>query len=194
MILLPRYRKRVGAVFIYETEEEKVRVTIETERLILRPITVEDAEAVFKWASDPEVSKFMIYPRHRDISDTTGWLESIDHDNPDNYEMAFVLKETGEVIGSGGIYYRQDEDYWNIGYNIRKDQWGKGLVPEAMQALVDHVRETRNARAIRGSFAKENKKSGRVMEKLGMTYLKEGEYTKFDGSVTFPCYYYERIF
>lgn len=171
-----------------------MNVTIETERLILRPVTVDDAEAVFKWASDPVVNKYMIYPLHKNISVTKGWLESIDINDPNSYEMAFVLKETGEVIGTGGMYCRGDDDRWNIGYNIRHDQWGKGLVPEAMQALIDHVRSTRKVSAIYGEFAKENKKSGRVMEKLGMTYLRDGEYSKFDGSATFPCNIYERVF
>ena len=171
-----------------------MNVTIETERLILRPITLDDAEAVFKWASDPVVNKYMIYPLHKDISVTREWLESIDIDNPNEYEMAFVLKETGEVIGSGGMYCRTDDNRWNIGYNLRHDQWGKGLVPEAMQGLIDYVRSTRKVSAIYGEFAKENKKSGRVMEKLGMTYVGDCEYSKFDGSVTFPANIYERVF
>ena len=44
--------------------------SIETERLILRTVTVDDAEAIFKWASDPEVNKFMIYPCHKDLNVT----------------------------------------------------------------------------------------------------------------------------
>ncbi len=43
-------------------------------------------------------------------------------------------------------------------------------------------------------FAKENKKSGRVMEKLGMTYWKDGQYTKTDGSATFEAYFYKKEF
>jgi len=171
-----------------------MNVTIETERLIIRPVTADDAEAVFKWASDPEVNKYMIYPLHKDISVTKGWLESIDIDDPNEYEMAFVLKETGEVIGTGGLYSKDGSDRWNIGYNLRRDQWGKGLVPEAMQALIDHVRSTRSVSAIYGEFAKDNIKSGRVMQKLGMTYVKDGEYTKFDGSITFSSNIYERVF
>ena len=171
-----------------------MRVTIETERLILRPIAMEDAEAIFVWASDPVVNKYMIYPLHKDISTTREWISKINHDNVDEYEMVFVYKETGEVIGSGGMEYDKEGDFWNIGYNIRHDYWGRGLVPEAMKGLINHVRGERKVRAIRGSFAKENKKSGRVMEKLGMTYLKDHEYSKFDYSATFPANIYERVF
>lgn len=56
---------------------------LETERLILRPLTIKDAEDVFKWASDERVAKYMIYPRHENIETTIAWLESL-KDLPDN--------------------------------------------------------------------------------------------------------------
>lgn len=56
---------------------------LETERLILRPLTIDDAEDVYKWASDERVAKYMIYPRHESIETTIAWLESL-KDLPDN--------------------------------------------------------------------------------------------------------------
>ncbi len=167
---------------------------IETERLILRTVTVDDAEAVYKWASDPDVNKYMIYPLHKSIDVTKEWLESRDIDGEDEFDLGFVLKETGELIGQGGLFYKEEEDAWIIGYNLRKEYWGQGLVPEAMQAIIDYVDKEKGIHRIMGDFAVENNKSRRVMEKLGMTYWKDYQYTKMDGSVTYDAYMYKRDF
>ena len=167
---------------------------IETERLILRTITVEDAEAVYKWASDPDVNKFMIYPLHKNIEVTKDWLASRDIDGEDEFDLGFVLKDTGELIGQGGLFYKEEEDAWIIGYNLRKDYWGQGLVPEAIQAIIDYVDKEKGIRAIVGEFAKDNMKSQRVMEKLGMTYWKDGQFSKLDGSVIFESCKYIKEF
>jgi ribosomal-protein-alanine N-acetyltransferase len=167
---------------------------IETERLILRTVTEDDAEAVYKWASDPDVNKYMIYPLHKDISVTKEWLKSRDIDGDDEFDLGFVLKETGELIGQGGVFYREEHDAWMIGYNLRKDYWGQGLVPEAMMAIIDYVNKEKGIKRIIGDFAVENSKSKRVMEKLGMTYWKDYQYTKTDGSVTYDAYMYKREF
>ena len=71
---------------------------IETERLILRTVTVDDADAIFKWASDPDVNKYMIYPLHPNTEATKEWLKSRDIDGNDEFDLGFVLKETGEVM------------------------------------------------------------------------------------------------
>ena len=171
-----------------------MRVNVETERLILRNLVVEDAEAVFVWASDPVVNEFMIYPLHKNIEVTREWLKSKDINDPDDYDIGIVLKETGELIGSGGFTYSAERDAWVVGYNIRKEYWGRGLVPEAMQALLELIRSEREVKAIEGEFAKANKKSGRVMEKLGMSYYSDYDYEKFDGSRRYEGNLYRREF
>ena len=159
-----------------------MRVTIETERLILRPLVPEDYEAAFKWCGDPEVNEYMIYPLYHNKDEVKTWLANRNDDDPDTYDLGITLKETGELIGCGGFVYHSEEDTWAVGYNIRRDQWGHGYVPEAMQGILDHIKEHRNVRAIEGTFAKENHKSQRVMEKLGMHYFKDTEFEKLDGS------------
>lgn len=171
-----------------------MRVRVETERLILRNLVPEDYQAAFKWCGDPKVNKYMIYPLYKRAEDVRTWIESLDADNPDNYDLGFVLKETGELIGSGGICYVPNRDVWVIGYNLRADQWGKGLTPEAIQGLIDYVGKTRKIRAIEGQFAAENYKSQRVMEKLGMHYVRDTEYEKLDGSASYKGKVFRRDF
>ncbi len=169
-----------------------MKVYLETEHLFLRPLTPADAEAVFLWGSDPEVNKYMIYPLYHDVADVRAWLESRNPDDPDVYDEGIVLKSTGELIGSGGLTWHPERNAWEIGYNLRRDQWGHGYTGEMIQALMAHIQKTRPVEAIDGVFASENTKSRRVMEKLGMEYMRDTEFTKTDGSQTFPAMYYRR--
>ena len=171
-----------------------MRVTVETERLILRPLVPEDYEEAFKWCGDPKVNTYMIYPLYHKAEDVKTWLESRDLDDSDDYDLGFVLKETGELIGSGGLVYNPEKNVWIVGYNIRADQWGKGLVPEGIQGLIDFISKTRKINAIEGTFAEDNYKSQRVMEKLGMHYVRDTEYEKLDGSVKFEAKTFRRDF
>ena len=167
---------------------------IETERLILRPLLPEDYEAAFAWCGDPQVNKYMIYPLYHRAEDVKAWLKTIDHSNPDSYDGAIVLKETGMVIGGGGLTWHPEKNAWNIGYNLRADQWGHGYAVEAMQGLIDYIRTVRPVPAIEGEFAAANDRSRRVMEKLGMTYLRDSSYDKLDGSEHFISRVYRRDF
>ena len=119
-----------------------MKIHIETERLILRNLTPDDWQAAFRWCGDPDVNRFMIYPLYTKAEDVkTLWLDNLDPDDPDSYEAGIVLKESGELIGSAGMYYKPEEDLWTIGYNLRKDQWGHGYAVETMRGLLEHVRK-----------------------------------------------------
>lgn len=168
-----------------------MKVTIETERLILRNVTPEDYLACFKWCGDPEVNKYLIYPCYKCAEDVKAWLDKrTATENPDNYDLGFVLKETGELIGMGGLVYASEEDIWKLGYNLRKDSWGNGYVPEAMTGIINYIKSVRELNVIEGEFAKENNKSRRVMEKLGMTYARDSHYAKMDGSAEYDSMIY----
>ena len=164
-----------------------MRVTLETDRLILRNVSPEDYQACYKWCSDPDVNRFLIYSLYDNAGEVRKWLMSRNEGDPDNYDLGIVLKETGELIGMGGIAYDQKDDIWKLGYNLRKDMWGNGIVPEAMEAIISYVRSIRPVNIIEGQFCRDNKQSRRVMEKLGMSYYKDSQYTKADGSKVFEA-------
>jgi len=79
---------------------------IETDRLILRPLSTDDANDVFEWAGDPIVNRYMPYPLHDNVHQTKEWINSL----RDKNEFCFCLKETGKVIGSGSIVYNDEFD------------------------------------------------------------------------------------
>ena len=166
--------------------------TLETERLILRPLSLDDLDAVFKWTGDPRVNKYMIYPLYKSVEEGREWLESLYQDD-DKKDFGFVLKETGELIGSGGIYFHPDRDIWSIGYNLAYDYWNRGLVTEAMQKIIDWACQNFEVHCIAGTFAIGNIGSQRVMEKLGLSFHEDTEYTKLDGSETFKAKTFSRV-
>lgn len=166
---------------------------LESDRLILRPLTIKDKSAIYKWAGDPEVSRYMLYTNYSSPDDADAWIENL-YTKEKQMDYGFVYKETGELIGSGGLIYNAENDDWSIGYNIRRDMWGKGIVLEACQTIIKYARDNYEVRKIVGVFAVDNPNSGAVMTKLGMTFHKDCEYTKFDGSETFKAKNYEIVY
>lgn len=166
--------------------------TLETERLILRPLTVDDLEAAFKWTGDSRVNKFMIYPLYKSADDGREWIESL-YEDEKKLDYGFVLKSTGELIGSGGLYYHDDINVWSVGYNIAYDHWHNGYTPEAISRIIEYAMSKYDVHVIAGTFAVGNNGSRRVMEKLGMTYYEDTEYSKLDGSETFKAKTYHKV-
>ena len=171
-----------------------MRARIETEHLILRNLTVEDAEAVFLWCGDPKVNRFMIYPLYKDVEEVKIWIESRDPDNPDDYNYGFVRKDTGELIGEGGLVYQPEREIWTMGYNLRADQWRKGYTVEAIEAIIEFIQKSRQITSIAAKVASDNHRSIRVMEKLGMVPVGETIYEKADKSEVFQAKIYRRVF
>lgn len=167
---------------------------LETERLVLRTLTPDDYLDAFQWCGDPLVNQFMIYPLYTNAEDVRKWLESLTPDDPNGYTYGVVLKETGELIGSAGMYFHPETDTWSFGYNLRRDMWSQGYATEATKAIVDYVCSEQDVKVIQTEHAVENPASGRIMEKLGLTFVGYGEYAKFDGSAVFKAKIYRKEF
>ena len=150
--------------------------TLETHRLTLRPFRIEDAEDMFiNWASDPEVTRFLTWPAHSS-SDVTrmvlnDWISH--YEDGGFFQWAIVLKETGRVIGSIGVVNLQEAiEEAEIGYCMGRIFWGRGIMPEALRAVMDYLFDTVGLNRIMAGHDVNNPNSGRVMVKAGMT--KEG--------------------
>ena len=148
---------------------------IETDRLILRPLTIADAETAFYgWTGDAEVAEYVSWLPHHSIEDTIEWLKEVDWnqaiagDTPrDNYIWGFVLKETGELFGSGGLIWEEGCQLYQVGYSIMKSHWNNGYTTEAMRAILDFAAANLGIKRVAGGHAKENLASAKVIEKLG---------------------------
>ena len=162
---------------------------LETERCILRPLSTDDAEAVFQWAGDERVNTFMPYNKHRSPEDSRAWLKGLET-LENEYQWGFVRKSDGLLMGSGGMRLHTDDGSWSFGYNFRFDCWGKGYATEVTGRMIGFIREKHDPERITAEHAVDNPASGRVMEKCGLFWAENGEYSTFDGTKTFKSRVY----
>lgn len=168
----------------------KGTVTIETERLILRRFTAEDAEAMFKnWTSNDNVTKFLRWKTHPDISETREYIRSQLENyktRPDFYDWAIELKSLGEPIGSiSAVDLNDDIGAVEIGYCIGEAWWRQGYTSEALAAVMKFFFEEAGANRIFSEHDVNNPNSGKVMQKCGLKY--EGTLRQADRNNTGLC-------
>ncbi len=148
---------------------------IETPRLLLRPVTRDDAEAIYSYASNPNVSKYTLWEPHQTVQDSLKFIEDyIFHyyskEVPEPWGMA--LKTVPErLIGTIGCFWTfQHSRAMEIAYALAEDHWGKGFVAEAANEVLEYCFTKYNLKRIQARCKVENTASARVMEKIGMTH------------------------
>ncbi len=144
---------------------------LETERLLLRRLSLEDAEAVYAYASDPEVTRFLLWPTHGSLDDSRAFLQAtLDRYARDECgEWGIALKETGRLIGTIGIVQAHPARGWcEIGYVVGRPHWRLGYAPEAVRRVIRFAFEDMHLNRVEACHNVENGASGRVMEKAGM--------------------------
>ena len=147
--------------------------TLETERLILRKMTLEDAEAIFAYASDPEVSRYTLWETHRSIKDSRAFLELevSKRESGGEPDWGIVYKGDHRFVGTCGIVsWEPHHARAEIGYALSKEYWGRNLMPEAARAMIRFGFERMSLNRIEARCIAENAASARVMEKAGMTH------------------------
>jgi len=147
---------------------------IETERLILRPWQDSDAESLFKYASDPDIGIIAGWMPHTSVEDSLEIIRTV-FAAPETY--AVVLKAIGEPVGCCGImfsnsFHQSDmmDREGEIGYWIGKPFWGLGMIPEAVDALLDRCFNVLSLSTVWCGHYEGNHKSRRVCEKCGFVY------------------------
>ena len=161
----------------------KGSIKLETERLVLRQLKESDAEEVYKnWTSDDDVSKYMRWSTHKNVEETRGWLREEEKNckNKNYYTWGIELKEIGELIGSIGAFYREEDDRYEIGYGIGKKYWRKGYTTEALNKVMNYLINDVEIKRFKCAHAKLNPVSGAVMQKVGFKYVKDEYYESFD--------------
>ena len=150
---------------------------LQTECLNLRRFVESDAEAMFEnWASSAENLTYVTWDPHSDVEVTRNsirnWIAS--YANPNYYKWAICLKENPEqVIGDISIVAMDENDSsCEIGYILGQNYWGRGMMTEALKAVLDFCFTQADFQKVRARYASLNPASGRVMEKAGMSYLK----------------------
>jgi [ribosomal protein S5]-alanine N-acetyltransferase len=145
--------------------------TIETERLILRKPRLDDAEAIFaNYAQDPEVTPYLTWAPHTDISQTRGFLELCIAGWRTGERFSWALTLDGEDATIGMIEVVINDFKASLGYVLAKPYWGRGLMSEAAQTIVEWAIAQPEIFRVWAVCDVRNPASARVMEKCGMSY------------------------
>lgn len=149
--------------------------SIETERLILRRFEEDDCEALFRIMSDIAVNRFLPWFPHRSIEETREYLFGTifaDYQKEVAYRYALVMRSENKVAGYlSCLGIDEKERCGDIGYGLLHEDWGKGLMTEAVGALIAQLKRD-GFRYVTATHDVNNPASGRVMQKCGMRYVR----------------------
>lgn len=152
-------------------------IRIETERLLLRPWQESDLEDFYEYARVDGVGQLAGWVPHKDIEGSRMILNSF---IVNKKTLALVFKENGKVIGSVGIEkgggFDELPDEWmgrELGFVLSKEYWGRGLMPEAVKAVINYCFNVLHYDYLGCAHFIWNDQSRRVIEKCGFHFLKD---------------------
>lgn len=147
---------------------------LETNRLYLRPLRVEDAPQMFEnWASDSDTTHFLTWGPHKRVEDV--WNNIKIRENKyllsNFYDWGIVIRSTNTLIGTITVVEQDDRiKMLEIGYVIGKAWWGNGYLPEALDKIVSYLVYSTDVRRIEAKCDIRNQQSKKVLEKCGFTF------------------------
>lgn len=148
---------------------------IETPRLLLRPITLLDAKALYDLNADPDVIKYVGDSAFQNIDAAEEVIKNRILPQYDMYgfgRWAAIEKTSGAFIGWSGLKFLADLNEVDVGYRLYKKYWGQGFATESAKASLKFGFESKNLKRIIGRALKGNAASIKVLEKCGMTYCR----------------------
>ena len=167
-------------------------VELRTPRLLLRRFRQGDAEQMFRnYTSDDEVTRFLTWPTHTSEEGTQGYLDMVlaEYESEKTYRWAIVFE--GEVIGCIDVVDMSERnERCEIGYCMGRKWWNRGIMTEALNAVMDFLFNRVGVYHIMARHATANPASGRVMQKCGMK--PQGVLRAMDkiGDTFYDCAYY----
>jgi RimJ/RimL family protein N-acetyltransferase len=182
-----------------------MEIILETERLVLRELSVEDQEDLFELDSDPEVHRYIENNPVKSMDELLKVIKMLLHQYQENgiARWAVVDKETKECIGWCGLKYFKESlnnhtRFYELGYRFKQKHWGKGFATESSNAILKYAFKKLQIKSIYAITHPENVNSMHVLGKLGFKFIEifdyEGdstcwfELTKSDWENShFPC-------
>ncbi|WP_437306723.1 GNAT family N-acetyltransferase [Sorangium sp. So ce388] len=164
-----------------------------TPRLRLRALEPGDAERVFRIQSDPEVVRYAGRGPDRSLADSEQRIAVVIAGVRENTSIRWgiTLAESGELIGSGGFWRWNKPHRWaEIGYELLPAHWNRGIMTEALRAILRFGFESMDLHRVEAQLDPENRASARVVERLGFT--REGQHRQnwyYDGRYTDTAVY-----
>jgi len=148
-------------------------VPLDTPRLALVALSLEHAPAVFAYASDPEISRLVAWPRHENIEASQRFVARamVGYAEGGYYEWGLIRRTDQAVLGNCGFGALDvTRGVGDIGYVLARPYWGQGYATEAAAAVLQFGFVQLGLRLIEAQAFPENIASLRVMAKLGLRY------------------------
>lgn len=143
---------------------------IRTNRLIIRELEVKDAHNYYKFASNPNVNKYLMWENEKSIEEAYEIINIARENYKENkyFKLAICLKETNSFIGYIGLStYDLSLKTCQVVYALDEEYWHKGYVKEALDAFIDYLINVQNKEIIYAGHVQENVNSGKVLLKCG---------------------------
>lgn len=167
-------------------------VTLKTARLVLRPWRETDLDDFYEYARMDGVGQMAGWLPHKDIEESRQILDRFIADR-----KTFAIELDGKAIGSVGVEFYNEQDFpeldalqgREIGYAMSRDYWGRGIMPEAVQAVLGWLFESQGLDFAICAHFDWNRQSARVIEKCGFQYLKNTVSHPRTGTTEATCNY-----
>lgn len=153
-----------------EVGSRKVPDRLFTPRLVLRPLQAGDAEGLHAFFSDPEAMELWGTP-HAELAETQAWVDSTLAAPPER-TMEYAVLHDDVVIGKAGIWRAPE-----LGFFLRRDSWGQGLMQEALDALLPRLFDRMDLPRIVADVDARNRRSQRLLKSLGFVETGRAENT-----------------
>jgi [ribosomal protein S5]-alanine N-acetyltransferase len=148
-------------------------MAIETNRLVIRPAHMRDAEDMYEYSKDPEVAKHVLWDAHSSIRETRSVLRRMIRDYHYAPPFTYVIehKEDGRVIGTIGLMtYNRANRSAEVGYSLSRRYWNRGLMSEALEGMIKYCFVEMKLNRVEAQHEMENPASGAVMRHVGMRH------------------------
>lgn len=170
-----------------------MKFMIETQNLILRDFTNDDVHDYFAMDSLPIVHRYLGDNPLQSLEQAAHIIEKV-RNQYEQYGIGrwtVIEKSTGKYVGWSGLKFVTEiennrSEYYDVGYRLHPDFWGKGYATESAQAALEYGFTTLAAKSIAGSCHKENHASKRVLEKCGLRFI-----NSYLWDNTIPCLWLE---
>lgn len=143
---------------------------LHTERLVLRELRDDDVPAVFAVFSDPEVVRYAGKAPHKDLAESRALLARNRDLFParEGLRWAITLRGDDRLVGSCGHWRLMKEHRRSeIGYDLRRDRWGQGIMSEALDAMLAFGFQRLGLNSVEAHVDPDNRRSRRALERLG---------------------------
>ena len=154
------------------TDEFSYMPPLMTPRLVLRKLTMRDADDIYRYSRDAEVARHVLWEAHRNIGESRAYLRYMlrRYRNREPASWGIEYRQTGQIIGTiGFMWIQRDNSSAEVGYSLSRTFWNQGIMTEALKAVIAHGFDSLHLNRIEAQHETTNPAPGMVMRKCGMT-------------------------